>query len=164
MAINAKRDQIVALKTAGVVNKKNVKHLKVCPKRVFYVWKQFQESSRASGKPIPCITRTVRIKTIISATKKNMEGNQQGNFGKFAKYAGISRFSMRRIFVYDLQWKKNSKKQWIQGISELSKQKRLGRGKLMLSGIQRDAGKIFIGSDQQMFMVEVMPVKQNENV
>ena len=41
MANNAKRDQIFALKTAGVPIKEIVKHLEVCRKTVHGTWKQF---------------------------------------------------------------------------------------------------------------------------
>ena len=51
-------------------------------------------------------------------------------------------------------------KQSQQLISELSKQKHLDRGKLMLRETERAASKIFIWSDEKMFTVEAVTNKQ----
>ena len=163
MADKFKRDQIVALKTAGVSNKCIVKQLKVCRKTVFNAWKQFQETGTTSGKPIPGRPRSIRTKSVVSAVKKKMERNPQRSVRKIAKEAKISRSSMQRIVKNDLQltpYKKQSR----QLISEPSKQKRLHRGKLMLQEMERAAGKVFIWSDEKMFTVEAVTNKQNDRV
>ena len=51
-------------------------------------------------------------------------------------------------------------KQSGQLISELSKQKYLNRGKLMLKETERTASKIFIWSNEKMFTLEPVTVKQ----
>ena len=48
MADKVKRDQIVALKTAGVSSNDIFEQLKVCRKKVYNAWKQFQESGTTS--------------------------------------------------------------------------------------------------------------------
>ena len=55
------------------------------------------------------------------------------------------------------------KQSW-QLFSEPSKQKRLHRGKLMFQEMERAAGKVFIWSDEKMFMVEAETNKQNDRV
>ena len=115
----------------------------MCRKTVYFAWKPFQESGTTSGKPIPGKTRTVRTKTIMSALKKKIERNQQGNVGKVTKHTGISRSSMRRIIVDVLQLT-TYKKQSRQLNLEFSKQKRMDRDKLMIWGIERATSKVFI--------------------
>ena len=75
MANKAKWDQIVALKTACVPNIEIGKRLKVGRKTVWNACNQFQESSITSSKQILGTMRTVRTKSIISATKKKLERN-----------------------------------------------------------------------------------------
>ena len=65
MVNNAMRDQIVALKTAGVTNKEIVKHLNMGRKTVYYDWKKFQQTGTLSDERIPGRTHTVHPKTII---------------------------------------------------------------------------------------------------
>ena len=103
MAYNAKRDQIVTLKTADLTNKELMEYLMVCRKTINCALKQFHQSGTTSGKLIPDTTHMVRTKTMISATKKKMEWNQQESIEIVAKYPGISRYSMRRVIVDDLQ-------------------------------------------------------------
>ena len=71
IAIKAKRDQIVALKTDSVSWNGNVKQLKVCRKTVYNARKQSQESGTTSGKSIPGRTRTVCTKTIIFCNEED---------------------------------------------------------------------------------------------
>ena len=52
IANKAKRDLIVALKTAGATNKKIVTKLKVCLKNVYNGWKWFQQLGSTSAKAI----------------------------------------------------------------------------------------------------------------
>ena len=51
MASIAKRDQIVALRTAGICNLDTAKQLGVCRKTVFNVWKRCTETATTSSKP-----------------------------------------------------------------------------------------------------------------
>ena len=163
MADKVKSDQIVALKTLSVSNKCIVKQLRVCWKTVFNAWKQFQETGTTSGKPIPGRPRSICTKSVVSAVKKKMKRNPQRSVRKVAKEANISRSSMQRIVKNDLQlcpYKKQSR----QLISEPSKQKRLHRGKLIFQEMERATGKVFIWSDEKMFMVEAETNEQNVRV
>ena len=117
MANKAKWNQFVALKTACVPNKEIVKRLNVGRKTVKNAWNQFQESGTTSGKQIPDRMRTVRTKSIISATKKKVERNPQRSVKK------LQNILESQYIQYD-----GSK----QLISELSKQKYLSGDKLML--------------------------------
>ena len=97
MADKVKRDQIVGLKTVGVSNNDIVKQLKMCRKRVYNAWKQFQESGTIYSKPIPVRKRSIHTKNMVSAVKKKMNRNPQRNVGKIANDGRISRSSMQRI-------------------------------------------------------------------
>ena len=85
----AKRDQIVAIKTAAATSEEIVKQLKVCRQTIYYAWKQFQGSGTTSRKLIPGRFRSVLTKIIVYAAKKKMERHPQGGFRKMAKYDGI---------------------------------------------------------------------------
>ena len=64
MSDKVKRDQIVALKRAGVSNKDIVKQLKVCRKRFTTLGNDMNnQSGTTSSKPIPGRKRSVRTKT-----------------------------------------------------------------------------------------------------
>ena len=89
MADKVKRDQIVALKTAGVSNNDIVKQLKACRKTVYNAWKQFQESGTTSSKPIPGRKWSTRTKNVVSAVNKKMKQNPQRCVRKIAKEARI---------------------------------------------------------------------------
>ena len=92
-----------------------------------------------------------------------MKRNPQRSVRKVAKEANISRSSMQRIVKNDLQlcpYKKQSR----QLILEPSKQNRLHRSKLIFQEMERDAGKVFIWSDEKMFTVEAETNKQNDKV
>ena len=86
-----------------------------------------------------------------------------GKRQKMAKYAEISRFSTRRVFMDDLQLTSH-KKQSVQVISESSKLKSLNRGKMMLREMQPAASKMFIWSDKKMSTVEAVTNKQDDRV
>ena len=124
MANKAKRAQIVALKTDGVTWSKKVNQLIVCRKTVYNARKQFQESSTASGKLIPWRKRTVRTQTIFFCNAEEGRAKSVEKRQKMAKYTGISRYSMRRVIIDDLQLTQY-KKQSVQVISESSKLKSL---------------------------------------
>ena len=61
MVLKAKRDQVVALKAAGVSTKNIIKQLNVCRKTVFNTWKRFTKSvTAATSQPIPGRKQTIR--------------------------------------------------------------------------------------------------------
>lgn len=132
MASQAKRDQIVALKTAGMSNRDITKQLHVCRKTVFNVWKQYAETDTTSSKPIPGRKRSIRTKPIVEAVMKRVKRNPRRSMRKTANELGISRTSMHRIFKKDLRLTAN-KKQSRQLLSAATKQKRHDRGKKMLA-------------------------------
>ena len=77
MADTVKRDQIVALKTAGVSDNDIVKQLKVCRKTVYNACKQFQESGTTSSKLIPGRKCSFRTKKVVFHRAKSTEKCQK---------------------------------------------------------------------------------------
>ena len=65
MASGAKRDQIVALKTAGISIRIITKQLDVCRKTVVNVWMRCIDIATTSSKPIPGRKCSIRIKPIV---------------------------------------------------------------------------------------------------
>lgn len=163
MASQAKRDQIVALKTAGMSNRDITKQLHVCRKTVFNVWKQYAETDTTSSKPIPGRKRSIRTKPIVEAVMKRVKRNPRRSMRKTANELGISRTSMHRIFKKDLRltaYKKQSR----QLLSAATKQKRHDRGKKMLAEMQRAVGHVFVWSDEKIFTVEAVTNTQNDRL
>ena len=163
MAAKAKRDQIVALKTAGKSNCDITKQLDVCRKTVYNIWKQYTETATTSSKPIPGRKRSIRTKAIVQAVMKRVKRNPRRSMRKTASQLGISRSSMHRIFKNDLGLTAY-KKQPRQLLSAASKQKRHDRGKMMLAEMQRAVDNVFIWSDEKIFTVEAVTNTQNDRL
>lgn len=163
MASQATRDQIVALKNAGVANNDITKQLNVSRKTVYNVWKRYNESGTTSNKTIPGRPRNIRTKRLVKAIQKRVQRNPRRSMRKTARELGISKSSMHRVFKDDLgltAYKKQPK----QLISAASKKKRLDRGKVMLEEIQRATDTVFIWSDEKMFTVEAILNRQNDRL
>ena len=62
MASQAKRDQIVTLKNAGIVNKDITKQLNLSHKTVYNVWKHYNYTGTTSSKQIPGRTWNIQTK------------------------------------------------------------------------------------------------------
>jgi len=104
------RDQIVALKIAGICNNAIMDQLSVCRKTVYNVWKRYQEENTTDAKPRPGRKRTVRTDEVVEAVKQHMK-NPQGSMRKTAKELNISQTTIRRIVKEDLRRKYKKKSQ-----------------------------------------------------
>ena len=136
MASQCVRDQIVALKKAGVSNKQVTTQLNVCRKTIYNVMKRFQECGTTSSKPIPGRNRSVRTRRIIEVVKKRVRRNPRRSMRKTAKELNISSETTLRRVVKDDLGLKAYKMVRRQLISQASKKKRLNRGKKMLKEIK----------------------------
>ena len=163
MAAKSTRDQIVALKNAGLSNKQITKQLQVCRKTVYNVMKWYKETGKTSSKPIPGRKRSVRTKRNIEVIKKRISRNPRRSMRKTAKDLQIAQTSLTRIVKRDLGLKAY-KMQHRHLISSASKQKCLERSKKMLDDIQSATGKVFIWSDEKIFTVQSVVNSQNDRI
>uniref|UniRef100_A0A3P8TI71 Paired domain-containing protein n=1 Tax=Amphiprion percula TaxID=161767 RepID=A0A3P8TI71_AMPPE len=163
MASKAKRDQIVALKEAGLTTMQVMKKANVCRKTVYNVMKRYKETGNTTSKPIPGRKRSVRTKRNVERVKKRVQRNPRRSMRATAKEVNISRTSLRRIVKQDLGLKA-LKMQHRQLISAASKKKRLDRGKMMLQEIQSATDKVMVWSDEKMFTVQAVVNSQNDRV
>ena len=161
MGKTCKRDQIVALKSAGASHKSISKQLKVCLKTVYNVLKRYQETGTTSSKPIR--KRSARTKQLVDIVRKKVSRNPRRSIRKMAKDLQKSRGTIRRIVKEDLGMKpfKMLRRHLI---SQGSKAKRLERTKKMLQAMRSAGDKVFIWSDEKIFTVEPQVNTQNDRV
>ena len=157
------RDQIVALKRAGVPNRKVMKQLNICRKTIYNDMKRYHETGNTVNKIIPGRNRSVRTKRLVELVKKRVQRNPRRSMRQSAKDLNISQASMNRIVKEDLGLKAY-KVQRRHLISAPSKLKRLDRGKKMLEEIHSAADNVFIWSDEKMFTVQAVTNIQNDRV
>ena len=91
------RDQIVALKQAGLSDKEVMKQLDVSRKTVFNAMKCFAEADNTSSLPIPGRKWSARAARSEKIAKKRLQRNPRRSVQKMAKGLKMSVRSVRRI-------------------------------------------------------------------
>ena len=66
----AKRDQIVALKNAGIPNKDIDKQLNMSRKTVYNVWKHYNDTGTTTSKQIPGRLQNIQTRKLVKAIQK----------------------------------------------------------------------------------------------
>lgn len=102
MASKGKRDQIVALKEAGLTTMQIMKKVNVCHKTVYNVMKRYKETGKTTSKPIPGQKRSVQTKRVVGMVRKRIQRNPRRSMRATTKVVNISRTSLRRIVKQDL--------------------------------------------------------------
>ena len=105
-----KRDQIVALKVAGIPTSSIMKQLSVCRKTIYNTWKRHQDGETTESKPIPGRKRTVCTPEVVEAVKMHIRSNPQISIRKTAKEMNISPTSAKRIIRGQYGTKKSKSK------------------------------------------------------
>ena len=100
MGKTTKRDQIVALKTAGWTNKRISKQLNVSIKTVCNVMKRLKETGSTATKPILGRKRSVRTKRLVDTIRKKVSRNPRRSMRQMAKavsYTHLTLPTKRRV-------------------------------------------------------------------
>ena len=158
MASKAKRDQIVALKTAAITNHEITKHLDVSRKTLFNVWTQYTETATTSNMPITGRKRSIRIKPILPTVMKRVKRNLRRTIRKTARDFKIIYNRTSKNDVRLTAYKKQSRQVTFSSFQTDT----TSQGKNVLAEMQRAVDHVFVWSDEQIFTMEAVTNKQND--
>ena len=164
--MDAKRQAIVALASAGKPNKEIVRalaHLCVTTKLVYRTMKRYKATGsiakRYGGGPKRTATSMVNIRKVA----KRLRRNPRRSANELAKDLGISRRSVGRI-MHDHLRVKAYKMHKVHALTPLQKNTRYKRAKNLLRMAARFQLPNIIFSDEKFFMVQQVLSTQNDRV
>jgi len=160
----SQREAIIQLHCAGKTNPEIVKVLKAPKSTVRDAVKRYQELGTTGDRPRCGRPRTARTPTKIKCIRERIRRNPKRSMRKIAKSLDIDEKSVRTIVKEDLKlspFKMTNRQQ----LTDLQKQKRLDRSKILLNAMKdgTQAGEI-VFSDEKMFTVEAKFNSQNDRI
>ena len=160
----SQRDAIIQLHCAGKTNPEIIKLLKAPRSTVWKVVKRYQDLGTTSDRPRCGRPRTARTPAKIKCIKERIRRNPKRSMRKMAKSLDMDEKSVRTIVKWDLKlspFKMTNRQQ----LTDLQKQKRLDRSKILLNAMKdgTQAGEI-VFSDEKMFTVEAKFNSQNDRI
>ena len=160
----SQRDAIIQLHCAGKTNPEIIKLLKAPRSTVWKVVKRYQDLGTASDRPRSGRPRTARTPAKIKCIKERIRRNPKRSMRKMAKSLDMDEKTVRNIVKKDLKlspFKKTNSQQ----LTDLQKQKRLERSKILLNAMKdgTQAGEI-VFSDEKLFTVEAKFNSQNDRI
>ena len=156
----SQHDAIIQLHCAGKTNPEIIKLLKAPRSTVWKVVKRYQDLGTTSDWPRCGRPRTARTSVIKERIRRNLKRSMR----KMAKSLDMDEKSVRTIVKEDLKlspFKMTNRQQ----LTDLQKQKRLDRSKILLNAMKdgTQAGEI-VFSDEKMFTVEAKFNSQNDRI
>lgn len=159
-----KRAAIIQLHRAGKTNSEIVKLLKVPRSTVYHTVSRFKELQSTDDRPRSGRPRSSRTPKVINAVKARIRRNPKRSMRAMARDMNVSEKTIRNIVKIDLKMS-SFKMRTRQYLTDLQKEKRLARAKILLNKLKAgtDTDEI-IFSDEKLFTVESIFNRQNDRV
>ena len=162
------RSAIIFLHKKGKSNVEIAKDLKISPNKVWRTVKRYQETGRVSDRPRSGRPRTKRTPNMIKSVREKIRRNPRRSMRKMALEANMGKTTMLKLVHNDLKMTP-FKIQKRQLLSEVTKQKRRERGRVLLkkltAGMQEnlETGEV-VWTDEKLFTVEPNFNQKNDMV
>ena len=159
-----KRAAIIQLHRAGKTNSEILKLLKAPRSTVYHTVSRFKELQSTDDRPRSGRPRSSRTPKVINAVKARIRRNPKRSMRAMARDMNVSEKTIRNIVKIDLKMS-SFKMQTRQYLTDLQKEKRLARAKILLNKLKAgtDTDEI-IFSDEKLFTVESIFNRQNDRV